>query len=59
MKSDLAPPSLRWTHKDNDTPISIKCRKYSGFQAAVNFAKYSFMDYHIYALINPATCSPP
>ena len=46
MKSDLAPPSLRWTHKDNDTPISIKCRKYSGFQAAVNFAKYSFMDYH-------------
>ena len=36
MKSDPAPPSPWWAQKDNDTPIRIKCRKYRGFQAAVN-----------------------
>jgi len=36
MKSDLATPSLWWAQKYSDTPILIKCRKYRGFQAAVN-----------------------
>lgn len=46
MKSDPAPPSPWWAQKDNDTPIRINCRKYRGFQAAVNFANCTFIDYH-------------